>query len=130
MAPPELLPRGPAFPNLNPLYGMSNIGGGAPPMPGFGMDSSAPWSMGSHPPTGHFPLHGPNPLERRDPGREEDFAVRMLCPNERIGLVIGKGGNAIRHLREITNSRIKVEDAVPESDERVIAISATEVFIT
>ena len=45
-------------------------------------------------------------------------------------MVIGKGGNAIRHLREITNARIKVEDAVPESDERVIAISATEVFIT
>ena len=130
LPPPVLPPRGPAFPTVNPLYGMGNVGGGGPPMSGFGIDSGPPWSMGSHSVPRPYPPHGLNPLERHDLGKEEDFSIRMLCPNERIGMVIGKGGNAIRHLRDITNARIKVEDAVPDSDERVISISAAEVFVT
>ena len=120
MPPPAFPPRGgPMFPSLNPLYsGGGNMGSGY-----GGIDS---WPMGSHalPP---YPPPGINPLDRHDVGREEDFSVRILCRNDRIGMVIGKGGNAIRHLRDITGARIKVEDPVPDADERIIAISATEV---
>jgi poly(rC)-binding protein 2/3/4 len=43
--------------------------------------------------------------------------------------VIGKGGSIIENLREETGARIKVADAVPGSEERVIIISANEVCI-
>eukprot|EP00250_Pteridium_aquilinum_P019391 c24412_g1_i1 orf=201-2342(+) len=134
MPPPAMPPRGPMFSQSNmlpPMYGSGNVGaplggGGPPPMSGYGgMESGTPWSQSSH----TFPSYsqpGVPPMDRPDGGKEEDFSIRILCGNDRIGMVIGKGGNAIRHLRDITGARIKVEDSVPDADERVIAISATE----
>jgi poly(rC)-binding protein 2/3/4 len=43
--------------------------------------------------------------------------------------VIGKGGSIIKNLREETGARIKVADAVPGSEERVIIVSANEVIV-
>ncbi|MCO5546752.1 hypothetical protein L7F22_000188 [Adiantum nelumboides] len=126
MPPPPMPPRGQMYPPSNmlpPMYGGGNVGGGGS---GYGgMEPGAPWSQGSHP-FPPFPQSGVSPMDRPDSVKEEDFSIRVLCPNDKIGMVIGKGGNAIRHLRDITGARIKVEDAVPDADERVIAISATE----
>lgn len=126
MPPPPMPSRGPMFSQSNmppPMYGAGNVGA-PPPMSGYGgMDSGGPWSQGGH----SFPGYSQPPIDRPDVGKEEDFSIRVLCPNDRIGMVIGKGGNAIKHLRDVTGARIKVEDAVPDADERVIAISATEV---
>lgn len=125
MPPPPMPSRGPMFSQSNmppPMYGAGNVGA-PPPMSGYGgMDSGGPWSQGGH----SFPGYSQPPIDRPDVGKEEDFSIRVLCPNDRIGMVIGKGGNAIKHLRDVTGARIKVEDAVPDADERVIAISATE----
>ncbi|KAL2635219.1 hypothetical protein R1flu_006698 [Riccia fluitans] len=62
----------------------------------------------------------------RHPPVDEELVFRILCPNEKIGSVIGKGGSIIRNLREDTGARIKVADPIPGSDERVIIISANE----
>jgi predicted RNA-binding protein YlqC (UPF0109 family) len=107
------------FPPVNPRYG----GGGGIMGGGYGGVDS--WPSHNLPP---YPPPGLTPIDRHDVGREEDFLMRILCRNDRIGMVIGKGGNAIRHLRDITGARIKVEDPVPDADERVISISATEVW--
>jgi transcription antitermination factor NusA-like protein len=56
----------------------------------------------------------------------EEFSIRVLCPNDKIGGVIGKGGNTIKTMRKDTGASIKVEDAQTESDERVIVVCATE----
>lgn len=55
-----------------------------------------------------------------------DVVFRLLCPNGRTGSIIGKGGDVIKHLRDETGARIKVEHAVPGAEERVIVISAPD----
>lgn len=72
-----------------------------------------------------LPDSGGSHLGRHAPV-DEELVFRILCPNEKIGSVIGKGGSIIRTLREDTGARIKVADPIPGSDERVIIISANE----
>jgi poly(rC)-binding protein 2/3/4 len=55
-----------------------------------------------------------------------DIVFRILCNKSKTGQVIGKAGSVIKQLREETLSRIKLEDVVPGSDERVIIISAPD----
>ncbi|KAK1430296.1 hypothetical protein QVD17_12938 [Tagetes erecta] len=49
---------------------------------------------------------------------------RLLCHASRIGGVIGKSGSIIKQLQEDTSSKIRVDDAPPESEYRVITIFA------
>jgi len=58
---------------------------------------------------------------------EEDVMFRMLCSNDRVGSIIGKGGIIIRNLQSETGASIRVVDAISDSDERIIVISAREV---
>jgi poly(rC)-binding protein 2/3/4 len=51
-----------------------------------------------------------------------DTEYRILCPGSKIGSLIGKGGSIIKSLRQECRSKIKVEDPIPGSDERVIYI--------
>eukprot|EP00250_Pteridium_aquilinum_P021288 c25082_g7_i1 orf=2-586(-) len=53
-----------------------------------------------------------------------DIEYRILCPISKIGAVIGKGGSIIKSLRLDTKAKIKVEDVIHGSDERVIYISS------
>lgn len=78
---------------------------------------------------GNLPLDRPDTRrskEGRDSG-ENELVFRLLCPSDKIGSVIGKGGSIIYNLRKETGARIKIANAVPGSDERVIIVSAYEV---
>ncbi len=57
---------------------------------------------------------------------QDETIFRILCPGSKTGSVIGKGGNIIKSLRQETGARIKIADAVPGVDERVIMIFAPE----
>ncbi|KAI3962775.1 hypothetical protein MKW98_029934 [Papaver atlanticum] len=57
---------------------------------------------------------------------EEDIVFRMLCHLDKVGSLIGKGGSIIRALQSDTGASIKIADAEPDSDERVVLISARE----
>ncbi|MCL7038335.1 hypothetical protein MKW94_004269, partial [Papaver nudicaule] len=57
---------------------------------------------------------------------EEDIVYRMLCHLDKVGSLIGKGGSIIRALQSDTGASIKIADAEPDSDERVVLISARE----
>ncbi|KAI5069102.1 hypothetical protein GOP47_0015403 [Adiantum capillus-veneris] len=59
-------------------------------------------------------------------GSKDELVFRLLCPNEKIGGIIGRGGNVIRGLQEDTGVRIKVLDPVTGSAERIIVISSVE----
>lgn len=52
--------------------------------------------------------------------------IRILCPTEKCGNVIGKGGGIIAKIRQENGVKIRVDEAVPGCDERVIVITATE----
>jgi poly(rC)-binding protein 2/3/4 len=55
----------------------------------------------------------------------QDTEYRLLCPGSKIGSLIGKGGSVIKALRTECKSKIKVEDPVAGSDERVVLISSS-----
>lgn len=52
-----------------------------------------------------------------------------LMPRDRmqVGGVIGKAGTIVKQVREETGARIRVVEGIPNSDERVIVISAPNV---
>ncbi|XXG51491.1 hypothetical protein AAC387_Pa03g0042 [Persea americana] len=57
---------------------------------------------------------------------EEEIVFRLLCSNDRVGSLIGKGGAIVRGLQNETGTSIKVQEAMPDSEERVVVISAVE----
>eukprot|EP00250_Pteridium_aquilinum_P009151 c18475_g1_i1 orf=338-1951(-) len=61
-----------------------------------------------------------------DGAPEDQLTIRILCPNIRIGSIIGKGGSVIKKMREDTGAKIKVEEEIPDCDERIVRISSTE----
>ncbi|KAI3895839.1 hypothetical protein MKW98_025630 [Papaver atlanticum] len=56
----------------------------------------------------------------------QEVVYRLLCSNEKVGGVIGKGGTIVRTLQNETGASISFGSPVPESDERVITITASE----
>ncbi|XP_034677188.1 RNA-binding KH domain-containing protein RCF3-like [Vitis riparia] len=62
------------------------------------------------------------------PGRmkpQDILTFRLLCHDERVGGIIGKGGTIIKNLQNETGCEIKVLDGVPDSEDRVIFISGS-----
>ncbi|KAJ4827067.1 hypothetical protein Tsubulata_022696 [Turnera subulata] len=61
------------------------------------------------------------------PGRmkpsPELITFRLLCHDDRVGGVIGKGGTIIKSLKQETGCEIKVMEAVPDSEDRVVIVS-------
>ncbi|WOL02845.1 KH domain-containing protein HEN4 isoform X6 [Canna indica] len=51
-----------------------------------------------------------------------DTIYRILCPVKKIGSVLGKGGEIVNALRDETHAKIRVADAIPGAEERVIII--------
>ncbi|XP_051117526.1 KH domain-containing protein At4g18375-like [Andrographis paniculata] len=71
-------------------------------------------------------FNGSTPPHERDVASE--FTMKMLCPADRIGGVIGKGGSSVRQLERDTGASILVEDVSRESYEKVIRVSSFEVL--
>lgn len=55
-----------------------------------------------------------------------ETAFRILCPGSRIGAIIGRGGSIVKQIRDETGARVKIADAVPGVDERVVIVSGLE----
>lgn len=60
--------------------------------------------------------------DRDDKSNNELVVYRILCPDEVIGSVIGKGGKVINSIRQETRAKVKVVDPYPGSKYRVITI--------
>eukprot|EP00976_Prorocentrum_cordatum_P060798 1176047-Prorocentrum_minimum.AAC.12 len=61
---------------------------------------------------------------KRQASNAIEVTFRLLCPVPRSGSVIGKGGEIIKQLRADTGARIRIEECLPNAEERVITISA------
>ncbi|XP_022853271.1 KH domain-containing protein HEN4-like isoform X1 [Olea europaea var. sylvestris] len=78
---------------------------------------------------GHGPPHssGFHGVEARFPGRTNPspgvLSFRLLCPDEKVRGVIGKGGSIVKAVQHETGCEIKVVDAVADSEDRIIVIS-------
>ncbi|GLU14008.1 hypothetical protein SLE2022_306040 [Rubroshorea leprosula] len=58
--------------------------------------------------------------------RSEELVIRVLCPFDKIGRVIGKGGGTIKSIRQESGANIEVDDTKANRDECIITITATE----
>ncbi|KAL6953525.1 hypothetical protein U1Q18_016458 [Sarracenia purpurea var. burkii] len=54
---------------------------------------------------------------------QDILSFRLLCHEEKVGGVIGKGGTIVKALQHETGCEIKVLDGVSDSEERIIVIS-------
>ncbi|CAA6668076.1 unnamed protein product [Spirodela intermedia] len=61
-------------------------------------------------------------LSKENPNNGELVVYRLLCPDNVVGSVIGKGGKVINSLRQETHARIKIVDPFPGSNERIVTI--------
>ncbi|KAJ8764791.1 hypothetical protein K2173_009196 [Erythroxylum novogranatense] len=57
---------------------------------------------------------------------QQDVVFRILCSNDRVGGIIGKGGTIIKSLQNETGATISVGATVAECNERLITITASE----
>ncbi|TKY64669.1 KH domain-containing protein [Spatholobus suberectus] len=57
---------------------------------------------------------------------EEEVVFKLLCHHDKVGSLIGKGGSVVRALQNETGASIQIVEAGPDSDERVVVISARE----
>ncbi|PWZ27864.1 KH domain-containing protein [Zea mays] len=57
-----------------------------------------------------------------------ELEFRVLCPGDKIGLVIGRGGATIKNIRQESGARIDVDDAKNGKEESIITITSTEVI--
>lgn len=58
--------------------------------------------------------------------RSEELIVRVLCPVDKIGRVIGKGGSSIKSVRQTTGARVEVDDTKDDRDECLITVTSSE----
>lgn len=74
---------------------------------------------------------GPRDGDSGIPGRmnpsQDILTFRLLCPDEKAGGVIGKGGSIVKALQHESGCEIKVLEPVPDSEDRVIIISGPAV---
>uniref|UniRef100_K3YGQ4 K Homology domain-containing protein n=1 Tax=Setaria italica TaxID=4555 RepID=K3YGQ4_SETIT len=55
-----------------------------------------------------------------------ELEFRVLCPGNKIGLVIGRAGSTIKSIRQESGARIDVDDAKNDKEESIINITSTE----
>ncbi|KAI5072193.1 hypothetical protein GOP47_0012299 [Adiantum capillus-veneris] len=60
------------------------------------------------------------------PEDKHELVFRILCPRDKIGGIIGKGGSIVHSLEDEIGVSINVCGNVPGSDERVVMISSVE----
>lgn len=81
------------------------------------------FQRGNHPHALGPENFGPN----RRMGGEAEVVFKLLCHQEKVGSLIGKGGSVIRALENDTGTYIKIVEGLSDTDERVVSISAREV---
>ncbi|CAK7202740.1 PAB1 binding protein [Sporothrix eucalyptigena] len=111
---------GPAVPMYGAQGGAGGYGAQVPPHHG------APHHGGPQPhgPHGGQPMHGGPGGPSGMPGAA--LTQQIFIPNDMVGAIIGKGGQKINEIRQISGSMIKINEPQDNSNERLVTISGTE----
>lgn len=97
----------------------------------YGAQPAGPYGaqMQPHVPTGHA---GPQPhAAAHGPQAHAGMAgapltQQIYIPNDMVGAIIGKGGQKINEIRQISGSVIKINEPQDNSNERLVTITGTE----
>lgn len=81
----------------------------------------SPHAGGAH----HAGPHG-QPVQGAGIGGGASLTQQIFIPNDMVGAIIGKGGQKINEIRQISGSVIKINEPQDNSNERLVTISGTE----
>ena len=59
--------------------------------------------------------------------QQQEVVFKILCSNDRVGGVIGRGGSIVKALQERTGATISAGAPIADCNERVVTITSTEV---
>src|SRR4051812_18311861 len=87
--------------------------------------------MQPHPAAAHGGPHQPHagPHGQPMPGGNMPGAPltqQIYIPNDMVGAIIGKGGQKINEIRQISGSVIKINEPQDNSNERLVTITGTQ----
>lgn len=74
-----------------------------------------------------FPIGPEAPVHGHASVPVEPLSFRLMCSKDKVGSIIGKGGNTVRTIQNDTGCEIKVQETVPKTDDRIILISGPTV---
>ncbi|KAJ4825314.1 hypothetical protein Tsubulata_014153 [Turnera subulata] len=122
--PPDvsIYPAGGLYPNADPLIASRSVPpilgpSHVPELHGYG-DAGSSWPV--------YSSSLPVVPSLGGASHSEELIIRVLCPFDKIGRVIGKGGGTIKNIRQASGARIEVDDSKVDHDECIITVTATE----
>ncbi|GFP81168.1 kh domain-containing protein at4g18375 [Phtheirospermum japonicum] len=106
--------------HMNPPRSVQSILGPshAPDIPGYA-DAGSAWPMYSS----ALPVVS---SYGGSASRSEELTVKVVCPCNKIGRVIGKGGGTIKSIRQESGARVEVEDPKTNNKECVVIVISSE----
>ncbi|KAI1849237.1 hypothetical protein JX265_008648 [Neoarthrinium moseri] len=134
-------PRAQQYMPPNPYAQQPPYGHGAVPQPAAGApmhyapQAAAAYGAGPHMPPhqagGHVagpqPHGGPQAPQMHGGGMAgAPLTQQIYIPNDMVGAIIGKGGQKINEIRQISGSVIKINEPQDNSNERLVTITGTE----
>lgn len=115
-----------------PAYGHPHHPAPAVPMP-YGVQAGSGYGTAPHIPAqpgGHVGPHPhPGPHVPGPGGAQAGGAAmtqQIYIPNDMVGAIIGKGGQKINEIRQVSGSVIKINEPQDNSNERLVTITGTE----
>ncbi|KAJ8761919.1 hypothetical protein K2173_006521 [Erythroxylum novogranatense] len=99
--------------SVPPVLGASNV----PELQGYGENGSSWPVYSSNLPV--LPSFGSS-------SQSEELVIRMLCPSDKIGRVIGKGGGTIKSIRQASGAHVEIDDTKAGRKECIITVTGTE----
>jgi heterogeneous nuclear rnp K-like protein len=125
MAPPPYQQQYGAPQPQHPTPAMPIHYGGQPAAGGYGPQPHMPPQQGGYMgPQGHGGPHGQQPMQGGMPGAP--LTQQIYIPNDMVGAIIGKGGQKINEIRQVSGSVIKINEPQDNSNERLVTITGTE----
>lgn len=107
----------------NPAVPM-HYGGPAAGGYGAGPHMQQQQHAGPHVPQPHAGAHGQPLPGGAIPGAP--LTQQIFIPNDMVGAIIGKGGQKINEIRQVSGSVIKINEPQDNSNERLVTITGTE----
>lgn len=116
-----IFPPGGLYPGLDPRSVPSMLGAaGIPELPGYS-DTGSAWPV--------YSSALPVVSGYGGTSRSGELVVRILCPSNTIGRVIGKGGSSIKNVRQASGACVDVDDTKANRGECIITVTSTEVRV-
>lgn len=92
---------------------------------GYGTGPHMPPHAAGHP-AGPHPHAGPAAQPMHGAIAGAPLTQQIFIPNDMVGAIIGKGGQKINEIRQISGSVIKINEPQDNSNERLVTITGTE----